>query len=200
MLPLPPTPPVPCRSHRARRRALLIGAGALLVTGFVPAPRADVIPLYNVEVRIDDGHVVLNADFLLTLNPTLEEALHRGIPLYFVLEADIVRPRWYWLDEKVTRYSTEYRVSWQPLTRRYRVASGLLAQSFDTLAEVERLIGRVNAREIARLDALEPGVRYETIVRLRLDANQLPKPFQVNALASTDWQLASEARRIAFTT
>ena len=92
----------------------------------------------------------------------------------------------------------QYRVSWQPLTRQYRVASGLLSLSFDSLGEVERLIGRVNSRAIARVAELERGTRYEAVVRLRLDVNQLPKPFQVNALASRDWQLASESRRIAF--
>lgn len=198
MLPLPPIPPGQRRSRcDTRRRLLVAGAAALLLAG--QPLFADIVPLYNVELRIEDDQVLLNADFLLTLNPTLEEALQRGIPLYFVLEVDVVRPRWYWLDQKVASYSTEYRVSWQPLTRRYRVASGLLSQTYDTLPEVERLIGRVNARAIARASELERGVRHEAIVRLRLDANQLPKPFQVNALASPDWQLASEARRIAFT-
>ena len=41
--------------------------------------------------------------------------------------------------------------------------------------------------------------RYDAAVRLRLDVNQLPKPFQVNALASREWQLASDWRRFAFT-
>ena len=86
---------------------------------------------------------MLNADFALSFNSTLEEALQRGMPLYFLLEVDILRPRWYWFDEKVLRHSTQYRVSFQPLTRQYRVASGLLSQTFDSLEEVERLIGRV---------------------------------------------------------
>jgi hypothetical protein len=143
--------------------------------------------------------VLLNADFELSLNSTLEEALQRGIPLYFLLEVEIARPRWYWFDEKVAQQSTQYRVSYLPLTRQYRVASGLLSQTFDSLAEVERLIGRVNSRTIAHSSDLEKGARYDVIVRLRLDANQLPKPFQVNALASREWQLASESRRIPLT-
>ena len=142
--------------------------------------------------------MLLTAAFDFTINPTLEEALQRGIPLYFVLEVEIVRPRWWWFDDKVATSAVQYRVSWQPLTRQYRVASGLLSQSFDTLAEVERLIGRVNSRGIAQAADLERGARYEAVVRLRLDVNQLPKPFQVNALASRDWQLASELRRIPF--
>jgi len=33
---------------------------------------------------------------------------------------------------------------------------------------------------------------------LRLDASQLPKPFQINALASRDWSLQSEWYRWSF--
>lgn len=184
------------RAHGGRRRLVLAaGAAALLLA--CPAARADTIGVESADVRVDEDAVVLNAQFDLTLNATLEEALQRGVPLYFVLEAEITRPRWYWLDEKVLQWQTQYRVSWLPLTRQYRVASGLLSQTFDTLQEVERLIGRVNARAIARVSDLERGATYEVSVRLRLDINQMPKPFQVNALGSRDWQLASEPRRLS---
>lgn len=184
------------RTHGARRRLVLaVGAAALLVA--CPAARADAIAVESADVRVDEDAVVLNAQFDLTLNATLEEALQRGVPLYFVLEAEITRPRWYWLDEKVLQWQTQYRVSWLPLTRQYRVASGLLSQTYDTLQEVERLIGRVNARAIARVSDLERGATYDVSVRLRLDVNQMPKPFQVNALGSRDWQLASEPRRLS---
>jgi len=180
-------------------RASVLRACLVVMLAVLSWPlRADVIPTRNVEVRVVDDEVVLNAEFDLSLTETLEEALTRGIPLYFQLDAEIVRPRWYWFDEKIAQSTTQYRVSYQPLTRQYRVASGLLSQTFDTLAEVERLIGRVNARPIARVAELERGARYEVIVRLRLDINQLPKPFQVNALASREWQLASETRRLSF--
>ncbi len=184
------------RVHDARRRLLLAAGAALLLPG-CPAARADTIPVESAEVRIEDDEVLLTAQFGLALNATLEEALQRGVPLYFVLEAEVTRPRWYWFDEKVLRWQTQYRVSWLPLTRQYRVASGLLSQTFDTLQEVERLVGRVNSRSIARADELERGARYEVAVRLRLDVNQMPKPFQVSALGSREWQLASEPRRIA---
>ena len=194
--PLPP--PGFRRADRPARRRLLAACFAALSTLAVPA-LADYIPLDKAEVRVEDDQVELNADFSLNLNSTLEEALQTGIPLYFLLEVDIVRPRWYWFDDKVVTRSTQYRVAWLPLTRQYRVSSGLLSQAYDSLAEVERLIGRVSSREIARASDLERGARYDAVVRLRLDPNQLPKPFQVNALASRDWQLASEARRIPFT-
>lgn len=198
MPPLPVTNSASQRGSRVARRRLLAAAAALTLALALPAVRADTIPLNNAEVRIEDENVILNADFQVTLTPTLEEALQRGVPLYFLLEVEIVRPRWYWFDEKAFQTSTQYRISYQPLTRQYRVASGLLSQVFDTLEEVERFLGRVTARAIARVDQFERGARYDAVVRLRLDVNQLPKPFQVNALASREWQLASEARRIPF--
>jgi len=182
----------------ARRRALALAAG-LAAAALVAPARADVIPVKSAELRVQDGEVLLNAEFELAFNPTLEEALQKGVPLYFVLDVEIARPRWYWLDEKVLSASTTWRVSYAPLSQQFRVASGLFAQNVGSIAEVERLIGRVTSRPIARADELAAGARYEAAVRLRLDVNQLPKPFQVNALASRDWQLASDWRRFAFT-
>lgn len=173
----------------------MIAMGA--IAAWLPAAaRADTVPLNVAEIRIEDETVLLNADFAFAINATLEEALLRGIPLYFVLEVEVQRPRWYWFDQKVAQQSTQHRVSYLPLTRQYRVASGLLSQTAETLQEVERLIGRVNSRAIVRTAELEKGSRYDVVVRLRLDSNQLPKPFQVDALASREWQLSSESRRI----
>ena len=166
----------------------------------VSAPaQADTIPVKSAELRIEDGEVLLNVEFEFSLNPTLEEALEKGIPLYFALDFELTRGRWYWLDEKVTQTALVYRVSYNALTRQYRVASGLLTQTFNSLEEVERFIGRVTSRRVASADALTKGAKYEAAVRLRLDVNQLPKPFQVNALASREWTLASDWHRWSFT-
>jgi hypothetical protein len=197
-----PKPPVRLLADRSRRRALACAlALAVAATLGAPAARADAIPVKGAELRVEEGEVLLNAEFELALTPTLEEALKKGIPLYFVLEVELTRPRWYWLDEKVLSTSTTWRVSYAPLAQHYRVSSGagLIAQTLNSLEEVERLIGRVTSRPIARAADLQRGSRYEAAVRLRLDVNQLPKPFQVDALASREWQLASDWYRFPFT-
>lgn len=183
-----------------RRRLLALGAACALA-GAWPASlaRADVIPVKGAELRVEEGEVLLNAEFELSLNPTLEEALKRGVPLYFVLEIELTRPRWYWLDEKVLASATTWRVAYAPLAQQYRVSTGLIAQTLGSIAEVERLIGRVTSRPIVRAAELARGVRYDAALRLRLDVAQLPKPFQVDALASREWQLASDWQRFAFT-
>jgi hypothetical protein len=180
----------------------IVGVSALLVialAAFAQAAHADTIAVKSAELRADEEAYVLNAEFELAVNPTLEEALQKGIPLYFVFEFELLRPRWYWLDEKVLGFSTQYRVSYNALTRQYRVATGLLGQTFDTLDEVERFLSRVTSRQVASLDQLVKGARYEAAVRLRLDVNALPKPFQVSALASREWSLQSEWHRWSFT-
>jgi len=192
------------RAHRfpywERLRGCVAGVALALVCALgSAATQADVIQVNSAEVRAEEDGYFLNADFELSLNPTLEEALQKGVPLYFVLEFELTRPRWYWLDEKVAATSTQYRVTYNALTRQYRVSIGLLAQGFATLEEVEHFLSRVTSREIARRDQLVKGTRYDAAVRLRLDVNQLPKPFQVSALASREWTLQSEWYRWSYT-
>ena len=182
----------------ARRAWTAVVLAAALVL-LVPATHADTIAVRFAELRADEDTYVLNAEFDLAINPTLEEALQKGVPLYFVFEFELLRPRWYWVDETVLSRSTQYRVSYNALTRQYRVASGLLGQMFDALDEVERFLSRVTSRPVATRDQLVVGARYEAAARLRLDVNQLPKPFQVNALASREWSLQSEWYRWSFT-
>jgi uncharacterized protein DUF4390 len=186
---------------RGGRLAALIGAVLLSAAALLApiAARADAIEVKSAELHAEEDGYYLNAEFDFTLNATLDEALQKGVPLYFLLEFEILRPRSYWFDEKVLTATTQYRVSYNALTRQYRASSGLLGQTFDSVDELERFLSRVTSREVARRDQLVKGVRYEAFVRLRLDVNQLPKPFQVSALASREWTLQSEWYRWSYT-
>jgi Domain of unknown function (DUF4390) len=186
-------------SRRAPWTRWLAVALAVLAVAATLAARADTIGVRGAELHEEDGEVLLSADFDFNLNTTLDEALSKGIALYIDLEFTLTRPRWYWVDEKVVDQVTTYRLSYAPLTRQYRIGSGLMSQSFATLDEVERFIGRVTSRQVARASALSKGTRYDAALRLKLDAGQLPKPLQVSALASREWQLSSDWLRWSFT-
>jgi hypothetical protein len=195
-----PSPDFAAAMTTARRAWTLLAAACLgiVLALATQVAQADVIPVRAAELRIEEGEVLLTAEFDLVFNPTLEEALQNGIPLYFALDFQLTRSRWYWLDEKAAQTSLTYRVSYTALTRQYRVSSGLLAQTFNTLEEVQRYVGRVTSRPVAQAAALAKGTRYDAAIRLRLDVNQLPKPFQVSALASREWTLASDWYRWSF--
>ena len=198
-----PSPSIPVPAARLRpfrgRWAVLVTLVFAIATLAAATARADTIVVKSAELRAEEDGYFLNAEFDFSLNPTLDEALQKGVPLYFLLEFELVRPRWYWLDEKVITATTQYRVSYNALTRQYRVASGLLGLTFDSLDEVQRFLSRVTSREVARRDQVVKGTRYEAALRLRLDVNQLPKPFQMSALASRDWTLQSDWHRWTFT-
>lgn len=189
----------PVRAPLPRRHALQRIAALALALGATGMPRADTIPAVSASLRIEESDVLLSAEFDFALTPTLEQALDKGIPLYFIIEFELVRTRLWWFPEKIAEWSISYRVSYSSLTRQYRVSSGPLGQTFESLDDVQRFIGHLASRPVARADDLVKGARYEASVREKLDVNQLPKPFQVNALASRDWQLSSDWYRFTFT-
>ena len=160
-------------------------------------------PLFAAEIEVtnpqltagDDGYV-LSADFTFDFNSRLEEAINRGVTLHFVAEFDLLRPRWYWLDDKLLNRSQTFRLSYHPLTRQYRLATGGLHQSFASLTEALRMLSRLrNWVVIERGEkSVHAGESYQAAVNLRLDITQLPRPFQIAALGNRDWSLASERK------
>lgn len=141
--------------------------------------------------------VYLDAIFDFDLPFTLEDAVNRGVPLYFVVELEVTRYRWYWFDARVAAPTLTYRLSYSPLTRQYRLARGTLALPFESLGEALSALRRVRNWRAIEPGILRPDESYRAQVRLRLDTAQLPRPFQVNALTSRDWALASDWQALA---
>jgi len=134
----------------------------------------------------------LNADFDISFTHTLEDALNKGVALYFVTEFELTRPRWYWFDQKVVELRQQFKLSYNALTRQYRLSVGTLFQNYATLEEAVNVMSQLHNRLVAEKDALEKDQKYAAALRMKLDLSLLPKPFQVNALASNDWTLSSD--------
>ncbi|HVG05367.1 MAG TPA: DUF4390 domain-containing protein [Burkholderiaceae bacterium] len=143
--------------------------------------------------------LLLNATFEFEMPQALEEAVQKGIALYFNIEFELFRKRWYWFDRKIVSSTLTYRLSYSPLTRQYRLARGGLSQSFESLDEALALLKSVRNWRVADKSVLAPRDEYEAQVRMRLDVTQLPKPFQVNAITSREWTLASDWREVPVT-
>lgn len=153
------------------------------------------IELRDVRLEPQDEYWQLTADFRLELTARLEEAVNRGLPLYFAVEFEMTRPRWYWFDEKTVSAVINYRLSYNALTRQYRVSTGSLQLGFPSLAEAIGVMTRVRNWRVAERGVIKPGDTYQAAVRMRLDVSQLPKPFQINAVTDRDWTMESEWRR-----
>ena len=184
-------------SMRCCRSVSTFAALILLWIGVAFAAQARA---YGIEVRkaalisTEDGYV-LEAEFDITLTHTLEDALNKGVPLYFTLEFELIRPRWYWLNEKLADTRQQYRLSYNALTRQYRVRVRTLYQNFASLPDALGFMSRVRVRDIAETGALSKGNNYIAALRLRLDSSQLPRPFQVSAVGSREWSISSDWHR-----
>ena len=176
---------------------LLVSLLLALVLGWTAPARANTIEISHISLEGNDEGYALDADFEIELNPRLEDAINKGVALYFEVEFELTRKRWYWFDDSVSRQRM-LRLSYHALTRQYRISSGALYQSFSTLTDALRVLSRVRSWQVLERAELTTGTEYQARLRMRLDVTQLPKPFQVNALTSREWNLASDWRRWPF--
>ena len=177
----------------------LVRALAMLLVFLVGPASAGEIEIRSAVINTGEDGYMLDADVNIELSSRLEEVVSRGVPLYFLTEFELTRPRWYWFDEKVAVKSLAFRLSYHAITRQYRISTGALHQSFGTLDEAMRILSRVRDWSVADKAALKPGQSYYAAVRMRLDLTQLPKPLQVTAIGSREWSLASEWLRWTYT-
>ena len=156
--------------------------------------RAADIAIQSAQLEASDDGFSLSANFSVSLNRRLEEAVSKGVVLYFAADFELTRARWYWFDQAVVRRSRTFQLSYHALTRQYRLSTGGLHQSFTTLSEAVLVLSRLrNWLVIERSDkGVKPGETYDAAVRLRLDVAQLPRPFQITALGNKDWSLSSD--------
>lgn len=169
----------------------------LLFCGWtVSAEQVAEVTQLHVE-RGDDG-LLLSASIRFELPAAVDDALAKGIPMFFVAEASIYRDRWYWYDKRVAHATRHMRLAYQPLTRRWRLQvssspigqNGLvLGQMFDTREEALAAVQRISRWRIADAGDVEPGAEHNVDFRFRLDVSQLPRPFQIGAVGQSDWNI-----------
>ncbi len=183
---------------RAIRLFCILG----ILAAAVHAQAQNVTEISQFKVERSDDEILVSAQVLFELPTVVEDALLKGVPLFFVTETSLLRERWYWYDKQVGNAERHMRLAYQPLTRRWRlnVATGAgrdavlglaLNQSYDTLAQALAAIKRVSRWKIADASELDLSIKYKVEFRFRLDLNQLPRPFQIGTLGQSDWDLAA---------
>jgi hypothetical protein len=176
----------------------LITAVVVASTAAASMALAGQIEPKEASLVVSDETYALTAEFAIDLGPRLEEAVARGVPLFFNLEVVVERPRQFWAAEHIATKLHSQKLSYSSLTRQYRLSSGGLSQSFETLNDALRILGRAGSLPVADKALLKPGDTYQVAVRLSLDRNQLPKPFQVDAITDKDWRVEAKTLRWTF--
>lgn len=157
--------------------------------------------------RAEDG-LYLSTTLQFVMPELAEDALYKGIPMFFVAEAQVLRDRWYWSDRQVAETTRYLRLSYQPLTRRWRLNispvpfsnSGLgvmLGQNFDDYADALAAVQRISRWKIAESDVIKEDAVHTVNFRFRLDISQLPRPFQIGVVGRSSWNLlVSRSQRL----
>ena len=185
-------------------RFLLVACVCLLLAPSPSAAAPTEITQLRVE-RADDG-VYLSANVRFDVPAVVEDALLKGIAIFFVVVADIYRDRWYWTDPRVASAARTLRLAYQPLTGRWRVnivsglitsSSGLRAtlnQNYETLPEALSAIQRLTRWKIADASEIEADANYALELNFRLDLSQLPRPFQIGVAGQRDWTISAQLK------
>lgn len=173
--------------RRQRQQGLLQALALLFVVVFVGAAAAQAVELQTLQTQRAEG--ALNLDFVVrvSLPKTVEDALQRGVPIYFVAEAQLLRNRWYWRDERVARLSRSWRIAYQPLTGSWRVGLGGLTQTYPNLSDALSIASRSTGWKLAELSQLDTDKGYYVEFTYRLDTTQLPGPMQFGLGGQGDW-------------
>lgn len=175
----------------------LIGTAAVAALFAIGAPcSAGSIEAHKAVAFFDSDRIEISARFSINLPPELETALHNGLALPFEFEFELTRPKLYTL----MRYSlwfgptasTTKRLSYQPLTRQYRVHTGGISRNFKSLSEALSAVGIISAWSVlANTSVASDSDSFAGRLRLKLDLSQLPKPYQMAAIGHSEWSLVS---------
>ena len=178
-----------------------------VVASVLPAPvQAAVSSQVEVsELRLEraEGALLLQSTLNLELSSSVEDALQKGLPIYFVTEAELTRDRWYWYDKKIGTIARHYRLAYQPLTRVWRLnvsrdpigavgSASSLSQTFETLPEALSAIRRTVNWKLADVADLGSDNKFTLMFKFRLDVSQLPRPFQMMVGSQSEWNLTTQ--------
>ncbi|MDL5031179.1 DUF4390 domain-containing protein [Pelomonas sp. APW6] len=175
---------------------LLLGIVLMLalLLGAVSAARAEGIHLSDLRTERTDDGLQLSFSARFELTRPVEEALLKGLPVFFQAEVTVMRSRWYWRDARAARATRSWRLVWQPLTRQYRVTTEGLHQNFDSLPEALAFMRGVAGWRIAEPRDIDEEGKYYLEFSYKLDTSQLPRPMQIGLGAPQGWGLSVEQR------
>ena len=174
---------------------------AVLFCVMLPVAHAETpVSLQDFKLERQDGAIYVSGEWQFDMPNTVEDALLKGITLYFVTEVDVRQERWYFYNQRVAHAERHVRVFYQPLTRRWRVnvspqpfnSSGLgmslgLGQSYDTAEEAMNAVRRITPWRVANLADVNMDAKPSISISFKLDLTQLPRPLQIGAANHSEW-------------
>ena len=152
----------------------------------------------RIDPVIRDGWLYIDADIDFTLNSELRNAAEKGVPVYFTADLEIIEERWWWFDKTVVDVQRTWRVVYNALTRQWRIGTGDLTLPESSLDDALSVVRSVRSWKVLPVSDLKSDTTLYGRLRLRLDTSLLARPFQIDALNSRAWALATPWKNFAF--
>ena len=179
------------RPHDPTRRRTLRAVAALVMVASIAVLRAAEPEIASFDLVSNEEGLLLSYNINMELSRSVDEALSKAVPLFFVAEADVFRSRFYWRDQRISQAVRRWRIVFQPLTGTYRVTfDGGLSQNYATRSDAFAAISRSARWKVAEPGQLEEGNRYYVEFNYRLDTTQLPRPMQIGIGGQADWAMS----------
>jgi hypothetical protein len=142
---------------------------------------------------LNDRTLHVDARFDLPVNPRIEEALSKGIPIDVVIEVNMVKHRWWWRNWLITDTVLRRRIQFHALSRQYLV-SGMReddsSESFGSLSQALAHAGTLDEFKLflTAKKEIEADARYLLMLRAHLDIEALPMLMRPLAYATPSWR------------
>lgn len=149
------------------------------------------------ELVASEDQYLLNAELDLELSEEVEEAINSGVQLNFLLEFQLTKPQEYWFDDEIITVSRNITISYHALSRQYLINHNQHQQTFFSLSEAKAEFIKLRAWKMFDKSLLKKDETYLAALRIRLDQSKLPKPIQIDAIGSEQWNLVSQRYRWA---
>jgi len=154
-------------------RATCLGAAAFLVIAAATPARAD-LRIGNLSVFLNDYDVTVHVILLGAVPSTLNESIETGIPVHVRLHVELWQYNRFLADRRITERTVERQLTYNVLTKEYKVVStkGEQREPYLTkdLREAQRVVSEMRVGNLAPAASLNRRDLY--YVRVRSDVSQ----------------------------
>jgi len=152
------------------------------------------VQVKQAHTRLLNEVYYLDARLEYVLTEPMLEALHKSVPLTFVLYIEVFRQRNYLWNDGVADLEQRYQLEYLPLTQQYQVHnlnSGSL-HNLPSLQVALSVLGTVVDLPLLDQNLLTTDVSYQARLQVQLDIEELPVPLRLRSYFSDEWRLRSE--------
>lgn len=153
--------------------------------GFVPQIR-------QASVIYTGSHFHIRTQIDYQLSPTAKEALHKGIPLNWLVRIEIRKIGNLW-DSTISEQILPYRLRFHALLNQYEVLKpDKENEMFLTLNAALGFMSSLQDSRPVQAELLQAGQRYKLAIKCQFDRESLPVPLRPFAYLDAQWFLSSD--------